>query len=451
MSHRRKRAARHRVGRVSYFLHHGSWYLYYRDGARPVRLRVGHREEEAARLAAERNVEMAGGLVVAAPAFEPITVAELRRRFLEHHEHVLCSSLATVSRYRTATAYLETFGVKGGRPLPAHCILADDFLRWLRQLQIAPNGHPRAKRRPLRERGTRFILNTCRTLYQFAIKRRHLPPYAANPFSELAGRKLLEDDAKPIFIFDQETEQRFLAAADEWSFRVHFLLAKTGLRPGEATHLLIEEIDAEGGWLHVRGKAELGWRVKTRRERSVPLIAEVVSVLQRAVGKRTAGPVFLRPKFQFAESGLVGCDREELAAACQERAHAREKELRRSLSRDELARVAQTVWRDSGAIDADDVRRSFIRIAATIGLVGVTCPKSWRHTFATLLQDANVDPLVRQITMGHAQAGNSKGVLGMTAVYTHTRPETQKRDIERALRLWPESLCLAERRARAAN
>ena len=38
----------------------------------------------------------------------------------------------------------------------------------------------------------------------------------------------------------------------------------------------------------------------------------------------------------------------------------------------------------------------------------------------------------------------------MTAVYTHTRPETQKREIERALRLWPESLGLAKRRTAIA-
>ena len=38
--------------------------------------------------------------------------------------------------------------------------------------------------------------------------------------------------------------------------------------------------------------------------------------------------------------------------------------------------------------------------------------------------------------------GNLAGPLGMTAHYTHTRPETQRREIERALRLWPESLFL---------
>ena len=35
----------------------------------------------------------------------------------------------------------------------------------------------------------------------------------------------------------------------------------------------------------------------------------------------------------------------------------------------------------------------------------------------------------------------------MTSVYTHTRPETQRQEIVRAMRLWPESLKLAERYA----
>jgi integrase len=290
MSPRRKRAPRRRrVGRVSYYSHHGSWYIYYREGAVQKRVRVGPDEAEAARLAAERNAELAGGRIAAVPTFEPITVAELRRRFLDHHEHVLCSSLATVNRYRTATAYLETFAASNGRSLPSHTVTADDFLRWLRRIQVAPNGHPRSCLRPLRERGIRFILNTSRTLFQFAMKRRHLPPYAQNPFSELADRKLHEDDSKPVLVFDQTTEHQFLDAADEWSFPIHFMAAKTGLRSGESAHLLIEDLDLKRGWLTVCGKPELGWRVKTRRERNVPLITEVVNVLRRVVSVRTGG------------------------------------------------------------------------------------------------------------------------------------------------------------------
>jgi integrase len=451
MSRRRKRAARKRVGRVSYYQHHGSWYVYYRSGTRPVRVRIGQNEADAARLAAERNAELAGGQIAIAPTFEPLSVADLRHRFLDHHEHVLGSSLATVNRYRTATAYLATYAAQGGRSLPAHLLVADDFLRWLRRVQVAPNGHASSRRRPLRERGIQFVLNTCRTLYQYAAKRRHLPPYAQNPFSELAGRKLRDDDAKPIFVFDEVTEHRFFEAADDWGFAIHFMAAKTGLRSGESAHLIIEDLDLKRGWLTVCGKPELGWRVKTRRERNVPLITEVVNVLKGVVGARTAGPLFLRSRFQLEPAPLSNCGREQLAAACRERTSSSEKQLGRPLSRQEVARIAAKVWCDAGAIDADDIRRSFIRIAATIGLVGASCPKSWRHTFATLLQDASVDPLIRQITMGHAPAGDRKGALAMTAVYTHTRPETQKREIERALRLWPNSLRLGQSRAGIAG
>ncbi len=451
MSARCKCAARRRrVGRVSYFSHHGSWYLYYREGAVQKRVRVGPDEAEAARLAAERNAELARGRLTAAPTFEPIPVAELRRRFLDHHEHVVRSSLATVNRYRTATAYLEAFGANGGRSVPAHEVQSDEFLRWLRGVQISPNGHAHSRRRPLRERGIRFILNTCRSLYQYAAKRRHLPPFADNPFSELASLNLQEDDAKPVFVFDEETEKKFLAASDDWGFPIHFTLAKTGLRSGEAAHALIEELDQTGGWLHVRSKPELAWRVKTRRERTVPLIAEVVQVLHKLVGNRTAGPLFLRPQFKWEASPLANMNMEQMARVCRERVCRLEKELCRPLCRQEVEQVALTVWRDAGAIDPDDIRRSFIRVSKAIGLAGATCPKSWRHSFATLLQDANVDPLIRQITMGHAPAGDSKGSLRMTAVYTHTRPETHSREIERALRQWPKSLRLAERRALCA-
>jgi hypothetical protein len=54
-----------------------------------------------------------------------------------------------------------------------------------------------------------------------------------------------------------------------------------------------------------------------------------------------------------------------------------------------------------------------------------------------------INTLIRQITLGHKSAGDARGALGMTSVYTHTRPETQKRQIERALQLWPESLEVA--------
>lgn len=97
--------------------------------------------------------------------------------------------------------------------------------------------------------------------------------------------------------------------------------------------------------------------------------------------------------------------------------------------------VAEKVWRAAGGLKYDWVRKEFTRLTKGIGLAEITAPKTLRHGFATALQDGNVDPLIRNELMGHAPAafGLSGTCLGMTAVYTHTRPETKRRQLEEAL------------------
>ena len=47
----------------------------------------------------------------------------------------------------------------------------------------------------------------------------------------------------------------------------------TGLRPGELTHLLLpDDLDLSASVLRVRNKPRLGWQVKTRNEREIPLV-----------------------------------------------------------------------------------------------------------------------------------------------------------------------------------
>lgn len=481
--------ARKRVGHVSLYEHHGSWFLYYRQGGRPRRTRIGglaQAECEASLLNAELVAADAGlalgkllsdrfgdllaqtGIQVPsdtalaftvaaactrAAATTIVSVADLRAQFLDHHELVLKSAMRTLSRYRAATLYLENFA-RDRRLDDARAISAAPFVAYLRAIEVSPNGHANTAKRKLADKGVRYIAETCRSVYHFGIDFGVLPPGSPNPFSKRSAVPIRIRDAKPIFVFDAQLELSFLTAASTWAFAVHFTLAKTGLRPGELVHLLIEDVDLENGWLSVRGKPELGWATKTNTERRVPLVPEVVTVLQQQIGKRCSGVLFLRQRLTEAHAQppkLIGT-RADLAAEVGQRLRAQADRLGRPLARREEAQAHERVWSDAGAVPVDRVRTSFIRTAKAAGIANATCPKSWRHTFATLLQQANVDVLVRQETLGHKPAAAYASALGMTGVYTHTTAEFQRGEIERALRLRPESLALgAAARAQPTN
>ena len=438
MARKRPRlSARQRIGKVSLYLHGGSWWLYYREHGKTVRKRIGADKAEAEKAAAQINHQVASKEPTLL-SFVPIEVTELRKRFLEYHENILQSSLGTVERYRTVTLHLIRFVEQNCPNAKAHEIDPEQFVGFLRTQRVASNGRKAAPQRRMSGKGLSFTLQTCRTMFNYGLKRRHFPPYVGNPFAELPVDRMKIEDAKPIFVLTQELEYQTLSKASDWEFPLHFVAAKTGLRVGELGHLLIEDLDLDQGWLRVTNKVDLGWRIKTGQERLIPLLPEVVNVLKKVIGERNGGPVFQRLKFKpVVPDQNIAWMKKELEALV--RRH------EGTLTRKAEAEYAERVWQRAGYVKNDLIRRSFIRLMRAIGHAESTCAKSWRHTFATLLQDSNVDPLIRQQVMGHSPS--VKGSLGMTVKYTHTRPETLRRQVEDALRAWPKSLELANRQA----
>ena len=427
-----------RIGRVRGDLRGKVWYLTYHENGTRHRPRVGSNKQSARQLAAQINSQLEVG-VPAALSFEPISVVELQHHWLQHHEQVLRSSVHTINRYRSATGHLQSF-LRDSRLAqttsnfrPHH---SEQFVGYLRTMKVAPNGHPHTRKRPLLDKGIKFILQSCRSMFNYAIKHRHLSPYAENPFSVLELDRMPIENAKPIVIFTPAQEQEFLAACDDWQFPLFLLLTLTGLRPGELTHLLLpDDLDFDAGWLYVRNKPRLGWQVKARNERDIPLVPPLVEVLRVVIGSRVSGPVFLRRRFSNGElPPLNGSSTMMLERELAMRASPLETQETGSLSRQESLRRARTVWRDAGYVKTDRIRTEFMRLTRKIGLTEFTAPKLLRHLFATSLQDANVDPLIRCELMGHAtQATRGSGhSLGMTATYTHSRPETKRRQLESA-------------------
>ena len=427
-----------RVGKVLAYLRGQVWYLCYHQHGLRCRPRVGPDREAARQLAAQVNAQLQVG-APAALSFEPIGIPELRRRWLEHHEQVLRSSVQTINRYRTATDHLLRF--LQARPVRYashfHSSHAEEFVRYLRGLRVSPNGHAHTAKRPLMDKGLRYVLECGRALFNYAARRRHLSPYAENPFAALEIERIPVEQARPITLFTAEQERAFLEACDDWQFPLFLTLMLTGVRPGELAHLLLpDDLDLDGRLLRVRNKPGLGWRVKTRNERGIPLVPVLGEVLRVYLGGRRAGPVFVRRRWaerplpSLASAGPAALERE-----LTRRVAVREAETGQPLARSERGRLARRLWRELGAVKGDRIRSEFMRLTRAIGLPGCTAPKVLRHLFATALQEGRVDPLIRNELMGHVAAGERTPGhgLAMTAVYTHTRPETRRQQLEAAL------------------
>ena len=438
---RGQKSSSFRVGRVQAYLRGRVWYLRYQEEGQRRQPRVGPDRQAARQLAAEINAQLEVG-APSALGFEPLSIPELRERWLANHEHVRRSSLQTIRRYRAATEHLIDF-VTRVRPLrrvsdfrSSH---AEEFVRHLRSRQVAPNGHCNASKRRLRDKGIKYILETCSTLFNYAARHRHLPPYAENPFRMIEISRIPVEDSKPIDVFSADLERRFLEACDDWQFPIFVTLLLTGLRPGELVHLLLpDDLDLAQRWLYVRNKPALGWQVKTRHERAIPLTPALTQVLRRLVGTRQTGPVFRQRRCAEGHvpplANHTPAQLEHELARRAQRAEAADREAKES--------AARTIWRDLGSLKEDWIRKEFMRITSFLGQPELTAPKTLRHTFATSLQDANVDPLFRNELMGHAPGSVSLGgrSLGMTAIYTHTRPETKRKQLEEALANTPATL-----------
>lgn len=151
MASRKRGGERIRVGKVTLFLHHNAWWIYFSEGTHRVRRKVGPDQKEAEIVAAQTNLQLTQGAPTVF-SFQPVSVAELRKQFLEYHEHVLKSSVGTLNRYRAATKHLEDFATWQRCVPEAHEVRPDAFASYLRQTDA-----PEASLRRVHQNGqTRF-------------------------------------------------------------------------------------------------------------------------------------------------------------------------------------------------------------------------------------------------------------------------------------------------------
>jgi integrase len=419
-----------RIGPVTIYRRGKSYSLYFRERG------VTRRNKIDGNLAVARATaaKVAAALADDRPApigHERTGPRQMVEGYIEYIAQVQNLAIRTRERYRAALdrlldfcedAQITTLDAVDDRAV-------EDFVRWLRGQRRTRNGSANGKREVYKTGGIRFILSTARTAFNWAARRRMLPPYAANPFKSFPIDKLRDRDEPDArsHVFTPEQEKAFFAACGEWQRGIFLMLASYGLRVGELTHLLVEDVDFEVGTVEIRSKPELFWSVKTGRSRTLPLVPQTRDLLTRAIAGRVAGFVFsnewfangrTKPSRLFASDRAFRAHAQKLAAdIVVARPGTSEKERRREVT---------TFCRGIGQIPERRVRGEFMKLTRRIGCPEFTRAHDLRHLFSTRAQEAGMNPLMVQDLLGHS-------TLDMTRRYTHLGMDA-KRDAMLRLR-----------------
>ena len=157
------------------------------------------------------------------------------------------------------------------------------------------------------------------------------------------------------------------------------LLLTTGMRRSELTTLAMNKVDLITGWVLITGKGG--------HQRSVPLNADAVTVLQRWLAERprtNANAVFI------------------------------------TLHPDNMGRIYQQMKPDN----INDILNRYRDLAGIPSTISVS-PHKWRHAYATMLSRGG-DPFSLQALLGHSN-------ISTTAIYVDKKPEAQRALVENYL------------------
>jgi len=418
-----------RVGKVTILRRGNTYYLYYRQNKRTERPKI----EGNLTVARATAAKVAAALAEERPSplgFERTSPQDMATAFLDYIENVKGLAWRTVDRYRAALDrfldYCPEANIKTVDAFSESNV--ENFVRWLRGQTRVRNGAEKGTREHYKVGGIRFILCTCRTAYNWAgRKKRMLPPYAENPFRAFPIEQLRDDGAdEELHVFTAAQEKAFWGACSPWQRQVFLPLATYGMRVGELTHLLIENVDFEESSISICSKPEMYWHVKTRRRRKVPLTVSMRALLKKLIGERKAGFVFLNEPFHRGERTPVMTFATDKAF----RAHLTELIGKLLADTPEATKPQQRkavvhFCRQMGQIPTKRLQAEFSAITAKIGCPEFTRVHDLRHLFTTRAQEAGANPLVVQQIIGHT-------TLEMTNRYSHFGPESKKQVVDQA-------------------
>jgi integrase len=414
-----------RLRRVTIYRRGNTLFLYYRENGKSIRRPVDG-NLAVARATASKIVAALEEGRPSPLGFCRVSPEELVNGFLEYVRDVQNLALRTQDRYRAAltvfTAFAAEIGLKSSEQVTPSTV--EDFIKWLRGRKRARNGAKNGRKDGYKTGGIKFILCTVRTAFNWAAKRRYLPPYMENPLSSFPIDQMRDRDREAAAerMMHPNEQAAFFRECDDWQRPIFLLLTLYGLRVGELVHLLVEDVDFDARVVHIRSKPELYWRVKTGRERVLPLLPETRVLLEKAIGKRGGGFVFLNRKHGSCPTAIFTNARSFWSRARE----ATEPTKTAGGGERALRREATIFCRRVGLIPEKRVRDEFVRLTKKIGRPDLTRVHDLRHLFASRAQELGLNPLLVQELLGHS-------TLSMTRRYTHLGMDAKRDALQKAV------------------
>ena len=256
-----------------------------------------------------------------------------------------------------------------------------------------------------------LVLDVARAMYEWAAdpdRGNLMPEGFRNPF-------LREGEHRPLFVGDPLTAPKitmtmaaeFLSACTIPEQRLFAPMILFGLRASEPCYLFHEHITDD--WLEVPNIDDLDYFTKGRRGKRFPWTPELEGLRERLRGGDRGGLLYLRG--DFANSGKQGLESHSLAELSEEY-HRRLAATDQGGHREHL-KIRNTLFRETGGLNYDDIGRMFHRVTEKLGWSAMTTLKDFRHLFATTLSDANISESYRKYLLGHAPGREA------SVAYTH--------------------------------
>ncbi len=172
-----------RIGKVTGYLRGRVWYLcYFENGQR--RRPVSDPTETPHDNSPPASTTNSNPALPSAFSFEPLSITALARAMARApRTGQALVRVHSINRYRTATEHLLRF--LNGRPLRHAGIVLRYPRRSVRSVRDFPERATSTPKRPLLDKGVRYVLECCRAMFNYAARHRHLPPYTDNPFTAI--------------------------------------------------------------------------------------------------------------------------------------------------------------------------------------------------------------------------------------------------------------------------